>query len=133
LTAKKELFSLDMALNDISENITDVLEMYPRRGLMYLRCLADCGFAPVAKPRDPVVEMIVRLNIGGIVTKKHSEIVGVPDTVWKKNSVAGLVPTSESARNVIAIEVLYFEEGLKEERRRGRWWNHIWFWHKKVA
>jgi hypothetical protein len=57
-----------------------------------------------------VVEMIVKSNIGGIVTVEYSVIVALPDTIWKEDSVSGLVPASESARNLIAINVLYFEE-----------------------
>jgi hypothetical protein len=129
LTTKKEHFMIADALNPISENITEVLEVHPRKGLMYLRRMAECGFAPVAKSRDPVVEMIVRSNIGGIVTRPNSKVVGLPSTIWKKNFAFGLVPTSESARNLIAINVLYSEERRLEEERR--WWNRIRFWRKK--
>jgi hypothetical protein len=146
LTTKKEFFSIDMALNPIWANITNVLEVHPHEGLMYLRCMAECGFAPVAKSRDPVVELIVRSNIGGIVAKPNSEIVGLPNTIWKDDGMSSLIPTSESARNLIAIKILYFERRLKEERRleeerrlkeerrleeERRWWNRIRFWHKK--
>jgi hypothetical protein len=124
LMREKELFCIDMALNPISENITNVLEVHPRKGLMYLRRMAECGFAPVAKSRDPVVELIVRSNIGGIVTNRKSKVVGLPSTIWNEKFSFGLVPTSESARNLIAIEVLYFESHLEEERR---WWNRIRF------
>jgi hypothetical protein len=71
--------------------------------------MAERGFAPVAKPDDKVVEMIVRSNIGGIITKQGSKVVGLPTSIWMQG-VAGLVPISESARNVIAIEVVKFEE-----------------------
>ena len=57
-----------------------------------------------------VVELIVKSNIGGIVTVEDSVILGLPDTIWKEAFVSGLVPASESARNLIAINVLYFEE-----------------------
>jgi hypothetical protein len=97
--------------------------MYPRKGLMYLRRMAERGFAPVAKPKDPAVEMIVRSNIGGIVTECKSKVVGLDNTVWEDFVKNGLIPTSESARNLIAIEVLYFE--------KSRWWNRIRFWHRK--
>ena len=29
--------------------------------------MVECGFAAVANPNDPIVEMIVESNIGGIV------------------------------------------------------------------
>jgi hypothetical protein len=133
LMTNKELFAIAMELNPISKSITAVLEMYPRTGLTYLRHLAESGFAPVVNPRDPVVEMIVRSNIGGVVTRTKSVVVGLPNTIWKEDFVYGLVPTSKSARNLIAINVLYFEKRLAEERRRGRWWNRIRFWRKKVT
>jgi hypothetical protein len=122
LTTEQEHFTIDMSLNPIFENITTVLERYPRKGSMYLWQMAECGFS-VAKTTDRVVEMIVRSNIGGIITKQNSKVVGLPTTIWKQG-VTGLVPTSESARNVIAIIVVRFEE----ERR---WWNRIRFWRRK--
>jgi hypothetical protein len=106
------------------KRLEEVLKMHPCEGLMYRQQMAAHKFAPVTRTRDPVVEMIVRSNIGGIDTKPNSIVVGLPDTIWKDNIVkSGLVPTSESARN------LYFEKRLKEERR---WWNRIRFWRKKV-
>jgi hypothetical protein len=140
LMDEKEHFFLDMALNPISENISNVLKVHPHEGLMYLRCLAECGFAPVADSRDPVVEMIVRSNIGGIVTSRKSKVVGLPSTIWNINFSLALIPTSESARNLIAKEVLLEEERQKKERRQKeerrleverRWWNRIRFWRKK--
>jgi hypothetical protein len=138
LMTKKEFFSLDMVLNPLTNNITKVLKKHPHEGPAYLRQMAECGFAPVAELEEEVVEMIVKSNIGGIVSKEKSVVVGLPDTIWKKHKkrfVAGLVPTSESAHNLIAINVLYFEEErrLKEERRRGRRWSRIRFWRKEVT
>jgi hypothetical protein len=126
-----------MSLNPISDNITKVLKLHPHQGSKYLRQMAEHGFAPVAELTDPVVEMIVRSNIGGIVTQKTSIIVGLPDTIWNYEIDgrvikfdSSLIPTSESARNAIAILVLYFEQErcLDEERR---WWNRIRFWRRK--
>jgi hypothetical protein len=97
-----------MALD--SERFNKVLEVHPRKGLMYLRHMAECGFAPVADSRDPVVEMIVRSNIGGIVTMHLPKVVGLPSTIWKDNIHSGLIPTSQSARNLIAIKIVYFEK-----------------------
>jgi hypothetical protein len=125
LLTEKEFFTIDMALNPISNNITKVLKMNPRKGLVYLRQMAGRGFAPVANPEDPVVEMIVRSNIGGIITKRDSKVVGLPTIIWKKGDT-GLIPTSESARNLIAIKVLQFEQ----ERR---WWRRIRFWHRRYV
>ena len=117
---------------------------------MFLKCIHmrawstfvawQSGFAPVADSKDPVVEMIVRSNIGGIVTSRKSKVVGLPSTIWNINFSSALIPTSESARNLIAKEVLLEEERQKKERRQKeerrleverRWWNHIRFWRKK--
>ena len=137
---------IDTALNPISKNITIVLEVHPHKGLMYLRRMAEHGFAPVAESTDPVVELIVRSNIGGIVDRRKSKIVGLPSTIWNDDIDSGLIPTSESARNLIAIKILYFESRLEEERcleeerrleeehrleEERRWWNRIRFWRKK--
>jgi hypothetical protein len=100
---------IDISLNPIVNDITKVPELYdPCKGLVYLQPMAECGFAPVARPEDHVVAMIVRSNIGGIITKQDSKVVVLPTSTWKQG-VTGLVPTSESARNVIAIEVVRFE------------------------
>lgn len=83
--------------------------------------MAENGFAPVTEMR---VEQIVRANIGGIISKDNSIVVGVPTTVWKGRQISGLVPTSVSARNRIAIKVLYHQQ----ERRKNRWWNRLKRW-----
>ena len=114
LKLKKENFSLVNGLNPISQSITMVLTRFPIEGLGYLRQMAESGFAPVSNERDPAVEMIVKSNIGGVVSRENSRTVGLPNTIWKDNCSRGLIPASESARNEIAIEVLYAE--------RQRWW-----------
>jgi len=105
LTLEKEDFFLGQNLNPIGSNITRVLKQFPRDGLRYLRKMAECGFALVSEPSEPVVEMIVRCNIGGIIDV-HGTVVDVPDSVWTSSSGYGLVPISESARNLIAMRVL---------------------------
>jgi hypothetical protein len=109
LTTKKEVYTIDMGLRPIFYNVAKVLELFPHKGLVYLRQMAERGFAPVAEPEDKVVEMIVRSKIGGLITKQGSEVVGLPTSIWKQGD-AGLVPISGSARNKIAIEVVKFEE-----------------------
>jgi hypothetical protein len=130
LRDKKEFFSADMCLNPISENITLVMESFPQVGLKLLREMAETGFAPVTKMRDPCVELIVRANIGGLVSKSQSKVVGVPETMWKDDEATALVPTSESARNLIAMKVLFMEKKRREEQER-RWWNRLKFWRRK--
>jgi hypothetical protein len=70
-----------MGLNPISNDIITVLDLHPREGLVYLRQMAECGFAPVANRDDPVVKMIVKSNIGGIITNERSKVVGRPTSI----------------------------------------------------
>jgi len=62
--------------------------------------MAENGYAPVEKSSNPAVEMIVRSNIGGVVDCTSSLAVGLPAD--EQSTELSLVPTSESARNLIA-------------------------------
>jgi hypothetical protein len=60
-----------MGLNPIADSIITVLELFRfDEGLVYRRQISERWFAPVANPKDQVVKMIVRSNIGGMITKK---------------------------------------------------------------
>ena len=85
------------------------------------------GFAAVGNPNDPVVEMIVKSNIAGIVGAVNGGAVVLPPTVREGNKAYGLVPTTQSARNLLALVLTYFEKErleklrLKKEcRKKGR-------------
>ena len=108
---KKESFEASDSLNPIGQDITRVIKDFPKDGLKLLRQLAETGFAPVTDTRDPCAEQIVEDNIGGIISRSNSYVVGVPDAVWKGVDIdSGLVPISESARNLIAAMVLSEEQ-----------------------
>ena len=78
-----------------------------RRMVRTLRNLAETGFCPVDCYDDPVVEMISRCNVGGVV-RRDAHICGFDgetydgayggDKKWK----FGLVPTQQSMRLAIA-------------------------------
>jgi len=84
LNDEKESFAAIAQLNPISEGITVVLEAFPKDGLKLFRQMAETGFAPINKMCDPCVELIVRENIGGIVSRHNSIVAGVPSTIWKE-------------------------------------------------
>ena len=131
LVMKKEKQSVDMSLNPIAANITRALKKYPKESSPLLRKLAVQGFALVEEPNDPVVEMIVRSNIGGIIGKLGSTAVGLGEDIWTDQRSFALIPTSESARNLISIFTVYEEARRAEEARlaKRRWWK-VWRWGK---
>jgi ATPase domain predominantly from Archaea len=130
LKAEKELFSVADALDQISAGIVACFKTHPTRTLSLLRQLAKVGFVLVSDFKDPAVEMIVKMNLGGLVSREMSKIVGLPGSVWSdaKKETYCLVPASESARLVMARFVLYEEE----ERLARRWWRRLLFWRKKI-
>ena len=68
LWALKHDMRIRAALDGISPNIKKVLKLYPDQILQLFSQMAEHGFAAVGSPSDPVVEMIVKSNIGGIVS-----------------------------------------------------------------
>jgi len=118
LRRKKEEHSADMTLNPIMQKITEALKANPERCLTLLGQMAEYGFAPVKDLGDSVVETIVRTIIGGIVVKQYSTVAGLSTDIWTGNGslipMPVLIPTSESACNLISLFVV--EE--KEKRRR---------------
>jgi archaellum biogenesis ATPase FlaH len=132
LKSKKENFSVADELNQITEGMYECFRKYPTRTLWFLRQLAKSGFVLVSEARDPAVEMIVKQNLGGIVSRERSTIVGQPESVWCGEETYGLVPTSESARLVMARFVVYKERERKREEERRRGWRRLLFWRKKI-
>ena len=82
LEVEKEYLSIMEYLNPIQENITMVLKKYPRQSLSLLRQMAEKRYVIVKRPSDPVVKMIVRSNIGGIITQTTSTTVGLSEDIW---------------------------------------------------
>jgi hypothetical protein len=107
LLVEKEMFSAMDGLSPISNDIKKCMNQYGNT-TQILRQMAQRGFAPVYEYDDPAVEMIVKMNIGGIVQSAKSTIIGLPRSIWTDypNVEFGLVPTSESARILIAKMVL---------------------------
>jgi hypothetical protein len=111
LNAYKEQFAVADGLNPISAGIVACFNLHPTETLSLLRQLAMFGFVVIANPDDPAVKMIVRKNLGGIVSREKSRIVGQPRSVWSGTTEKyGLVPTSESARLVMAEFVVNKEK-----------------------
>lgn len=107
LLVKKEFFSAVDSFNSISNGIKKCMRQYGNT-TQILRQMAQRGFAPVDEYDDPAVQMIVTMNIGGIVQRSKSILIGLSDLIWidYPNFEYGLVPTSESARILIAELVL---------------------------
>ena len=81
-----------------------------------LEAIAEHGFAPIAKPYNPIVEMIVKMNIGGVVTKKTAVIM-MPRAKWESTSfLYALIPSSESVR----LEIARTQHTVPASRLRGR-------------
>ena len=70
-----------------------------------LRLLSETGFCPLEDINEPVAEVLSRFNVGAIV-KPASLNIGLPKSVWNDGCEYGLVPTSQSARLVIAKYLL---------------------------
>ena len=56
--------------------------------------MAVQGFALV-EPNDPVLEFIVRSNIGGIIGKSGSKTVGLGRDIWTDKRIFALIPSSD--------------------------------------
>ena len=76
--------------------------------------MAEFGFAPVLKYQDEAVQKIVKENLAGVVSLERSKILGLPTNVWQGGFSFGLVPTSQSARLVMASDILYQRERERE-------------------
>jgi hypothetical protein len=66
--------------------------------------IAEKGFAPIGDIEDREAEIISKNNVGGLVQKDMSNVIGLPLSVWGKYKM-GLIPSKQSIRLVIA-EVL---------------------------
>ena len=66
-----------------------------------LKLLSETGFSPLKDIDDSVAEILNRNYVAGIV-KPASLNVGLPNSVWDDGCLFGLVPSSQSARLLIA-------------------------------
>lgn len=69
--------------------------------VLLLTQIAESGFAPISDKEDPVAEVINKYNVGGLVQKKQSTVIGLPPDAWGEYTL-GLVPSAQSIRLVIA-------------------------------
>jgi hypothetical protein len=127
LLVKKEVFSAIDGLSPISNDIIECIDCYGNT-TQILRQMAQRGFAPVTNYKDPAVEMIVKMNIGGIVRRSKSILIGLSELIWIDNPDVeyGLVPTSESARILIAKLVLAQEAKDAIAAQEAKWWKRWW-------
>jgi hypothetical protein len=66
-----------------------------------LDAMAKSGFAPIETPDSAVVDLIAKLNIGGVV-RRGSTICGLSSTKWDGTTCRyALIPSSGSVRFVI--------------------------------
>ena len=63
--------------------------------------LAENGFVPLLDRKEAEVLAICKYNVGGIVKRQQSIVIGLPNEVWGDYTVA-LVPYKQSIRLVIA-------------------------------
>jgi hypothetical protein len=101
LKDEESQFEASLRLPGLTANIVDCLESdIGARPL--LESMAKSGIAPIMTHTNKVVEMIAKLNIGGVVSKE-SKICGLSPTKWVGTTCSyALIPLSESARLVIA-------------------------------
>jgi hypothetical protein len=121
----KENYEIAAVLNKISQNVTMCIKEanFRERSKMIslLKEMALTGFVPLSDIQADNVVMITKSSVGGVV-ERGSTMPGIPPTVWANTEYSyALVPTSESARLVIAKAVfLWMEEnkGMWPFRRR---------------
>ena len=70
LQNKKHDMEIVAGLSLISSRVASILKLYPCQSLPLFRQMAESGFA-ATDANDPVVEMIVKSNIGGIVSRSE--------------------------------------------------------------
>jgi len=99
-------FMISSGLNPISRGIVRCLKQNPLRSKQLLTEMALHGFAQVEDLDEGTAELIVKENVGGLVSLEKGNMIGLPKSVWKK---AG-------ARHIIMEIVLYWYE--EEERKR---------------
>ena len=110
-----------MSLPDLRDSITECLRTH-KGARPLLETLAKYGFAPIHTSDDPALEMIVKLNIGGVVSEKGAT-TGISMTKWTATECThALIPSSESVRLEIAMTLHAISDG---EVRKAYWWAKI--------
>ena len=100
----KNRFEASAGLPDLTDNIVECLRTHKETRPL-LKEMAEYGFAPITTSKDAAVELIVKLNVGGVVSRK-STVIGIASTRWKAQQSVALVPSSESVRLSIAMTLL---------------------------
>jgi hypothetical protein len=107
LSLQQTRFKALALLPDLASNIIKCLDTYMSTRPL-LEAMAKSGFAPIGTRENAAVDMIVKLNIGGVV-RTGSTICGLSETKWSDTECDyALIPSSESVRLVIAMTLNVF-------------------------
>jgi hypothetical protein len=102
LSQQESQFEASSLLPVLKANIFECLETYMSSWPL-LAAMAKSGFAPIERRASAVVDLIAKLNIGGVVSIE-STICGLSATKWDRTTCTyALIPSSESVRFVIAM------------------------------
>jgi hypothetical protein len=116
LSERESRFEASSLLPDLDADSVECLDSHMSSRPL-LEAMAKSGFAPIETYKNAAVEMIAKLNIGGVV-KKKSTICGLSKTKWVNTTCKyALIPSSESARLAIATT-------LDAHPARGRFWRN---------
>jgi hypothetical protein len=101
LCQEESEFKASSLLPVLTANIIECLDSH-MSSMPLLDAMAKSGFAPIETPDSAVVDLIAKLNIGGVVNEE-STICGLSETKWDGTTCGyALIPSSESVRLVIA-------------------------------
>jgi energy-coupling factor transporter ATP-binding protein EcfA2 len=115
-------------------------------GRHLLHGMAEKGFVAVDTPDLQIVEMIAKVNVGGVVSRERSVVVGLDESLWQETTCDyGLLPSTQSMRLAIARQLAVnkaedeagkpnqFPESKPKEIviEDKRWWRHLVFWRRK--
>ena len=107
--------------SDQSSNVFECLQFDGDKPRMreLLSQIAEKGFAPLRNIEDREAEIISKYNVGGLVRKDLSDVIGLPDAMWGEYEY-GLIPYKQSIRLVIAKQLAAYP-GLEAKRRFCFW------------
>jgi hypothetical protein len=93
LCQEESRFKASSLLPVLTANIIECLDSH-MSSMPLLDAMAKSGFAPIETPDSAVIEMIAKLNIGGVVSRK-STICGLSNTKWDGTTCGyALIPSS---------------------------------------
>jgi hypothetical protein len=128
---KKDVATVEACLNVIRAGVNACYQNDEIETLRLLRGMAQSGFVLVSDPDQSTVKMIVKRNLGGIVSRERAVLVSRPESAWQgneSNEKYGLVPASESTRLVMAQFVVYTEQ---QRLAKLTWWKRLLLWRKR--